>query len=59
MTYTIWNYVGIGLLLWAAWDIFNGVTYVWGAIYRKESPLLYWLVVAIWISLGVSCLTIF
>jgi len=51
--------VGIGLLLWAAWDIFNGVTYVWGAIYRKESPLLYWLVVAIWISLGVSCLTIF
>ena len=50
-----WRVVGVALLLWAAWDIYFGYTFLYDIIYRDEDPTLYWTSVVIWIVLGLSC----
>jgi len=52
---TFWQIIGVGLLLWAAWDIYFGYTLLYDIIYKEQEPLLYWCTVAAWIVLGLSC----
>lgn len=50
-----WTYVGIGLLAWVGWDLYAGYTMAWEVIYRDENPTAYWITLAVWIGLGISC----
>lgn len=50
-----WRIIGVGLLLWAAWDIYYGYTILYDVVYQSESPVLYWTTVGVWILLGLSC----
>lgn len=50
-----WNIVGVALLAWVAWDLYAGYTLLYDIIYRDSDPVMYWVAVAIWAGLGVSC----
>lgn len=50
-----WRVVGVALLLWAAWDIYFGYTFLYEVIYREQEPVLFWSSVVIWAGLGLSC----
>ena len=50
-----WRIVGVGLLLWAAWDIHFGYTFLYDIIYKEQEPILYWSTVIVWMVLGLSC----
>lgn len=45
---------GILFLLWVFPDISAGVTYFMEPIYRKENPVLYWVIVISWILLSIA-----
>ena len=55
MSRVFWSVVGVLLLAWVAWDLYAGYTLAWDVIYRNASPAAYWVVVAIWTVLGISC----
>lgn len=50
-----WRVIGVALLLWAAWDIYFGYTFLYETIYKAQQPTLYWSTVGAWIVLGLSC----
>lgn len=52
---TFWRIIGVGLLLWAAWDIYFGYTFLYDVIYKTQDPTLYWVTIGGWIILGLSC----
>lgn len=52
---TFWRIVGVGLLLWAAWDIYFGYTILYDVVYREQDPTLFWATVSGWTILGISC----
>ncbi len=52
---TFWQIIGSGLLLWVAWDIYHGYTFLYDVIYKEQDPTLYWTTVSGWIILGLSC----
>lgn len=43
----MWQVVGCGLLLWAAFDLLGGHTYLHRAISRQQEPGLFW---SIWMT---------
>lgn len=51
---SIWFIVGIGLVLWVLWDLWNGYTYLWEPVTRDENPGLYWTVITIWSAAAVT-----
>ncbi|MGH1378946.1 MAG: hypothetical protein ACRBB3_09010 [Alphaproteobacteria bacterium] len=51
----IWTYVGVALLGWVGYDLYAGYTLLWDIIYRETDPVSYWIVLAIWFALAVSC----
>lgn len=50
-----WRVVGVFLLVWVAWDLYSGYTFVHSIVYRAEDPTLYWSALAVWTALGISC----
>ncbi|WP_211279475.1 hypothetical protein [Cognaticolwellia mytili] len=50
-----WRIVGVGLFLWAAWDIYFGYTFLYDVIYKEQDPTLYWITLSVWTFLGLSC----
>lgn len=50
-----WNIVGVALLGWVAWDLYAGYTVLADVVYRDQEPTLYWIAIAIWGALGISC----
>ncbi len=58
MSDTIWQIIGIGLLLWVVFDLLTGRTWLHRKFERAQEPLAYstilltWLLIALW-SLGV------
>ncbi len=50
-----WKIIGVFLLAWAGWDLYNGYTYLFERVYRDTSPGLYWTAVTAWTLLGISC----
>lgn len=50
-----WRIVGVGLLLWAAWDIYFGYTFLYEVIYEAKEPTLFWVTISVWVILGLSC----
>ncbi|MEM8897357.1 MAG: hypothetical protein AAGC85_04600, partial [Bacteroidota bacterium] len=49
-----WHWLwGIFFLLWALSDLRSGVTYLFEPIHKKTNPLLYWLILMIWLGLSV------
>lgn len=50
-----WKIVGVLLIGWAGWDLYNGYTYLFETVYRDQDPALYWTAVSAWVILGVSC----
>lgn len=48
----IWSIVGYLLLGWALFEIISGETYLTGTIKRKEQPLAFWLIQAIYILIA-------
>lgn len=53
--YYVWPFVGVLLLLWVAYDLFIGWTYLHRTVIRKKEPLMYWLTLALWTGLALSC----
>lgn len=51
----IWTYVGIALFAWVGWDLYAGYTMTWEMVYRHEDPVTYWIALAVWTGLAVSC----
>ncbi len=51
----IWTYIGLALLAWVGWDLYRGYTLIWDVIYRDTDPTTYWIVIAVWTSLAMSC----
>lgn len=51
----IWIYIGISLLAWVAWDLYEGYTLTWRMVYRDSEPTTYWVAIAVWTSLAISC----
>lgn len=52
----IWLLVGIGLVLWVLYDLYNGVTWIHRPVYRAYEPSTYWIVTLIWVAIAVSTL---
>jgi len=50
-----WKIIGVLLLGWVAYDLYAGYTLLHDIIYRDQEPTLYWIAVAIWAGLGISC----
>ena len=51
----IWTYVGIALFAWVAWDLYAGYTLTWATVYRESDPTTYWIALAGWTGLAISC----
>ena len=47
---------GILFLLWVIPDIFSGITYFMEPVEKKESPILYWVIIISWILMSVYSL---
>lgn len=44
---------GILFLFWVIPDLFSGVTYFIEPIEKKESPILYWVIIVSWILMAI------
>lgn len=53
MEINIWLIVGLGLVLWAFYDLFNGKVLLHREISREYEPIFYWIVWVIWMGIGV------
>jgi len=51
--YWIW---GVFFLMWAVNDLINGDTYLLEYIRRDQSPVMYWIVVLMWLAMGAATL---
>lgn len=51
----IWFFIGIGLVCWVVYDLYQGTTYSYRLIEKEKEPTLYWITWSIWaiIALGV------
>ena len=52
----LWHLIGIGLVLWVAYDLFMGYSYSYRLVQRADEPLYYWLTVALWSLVAVATL---
>jgi hypothetical protein len=54
-----WNWLwGVLLLFWAFLDIKRGQSFFIEGIDKHEDPILFWTIVALWITLGVGTLLV-
>lgn len=53
ISWVIW--LGIGLLVWLAYDLFSGAVYLHREIERTTEPALYWFSMLIWAAVAASC----
>ncbi len=49
----LWQWVGVALMLWLAWDLIAGYTYIHRKVKRIEEPALYWVVMLVWAAIAV------
>ena len=47
--------LGILLLLWVAYDLYNGSTWLHRQFHRSEQPFAYWSVMLLWLLVAISC----
>ncbi len=46
-----WTWVyGVLFIVWAINDIITGVTHFVEAIYVKENPIMFWIIIVLWIA---------
>jgi len=50
----IGGYIGIALLVWVAFDILAGKTWLHREVSRKHEPGFYWALIVIWLVLALS-----
>ena len=48
----IWLIVGIALLVWTAYEVYTGTTWLHRKVARTEEPLFYWILIAVWAVLA-------
>ena len=48
---------GILFLMWVIPDLFSGVTYFIEPIAKKETPVLYWIVIFSWVLMSIYSFT--
>ena len=48
MALSAWQWVGVGLVVWVAYDLFAGYGYSYRLVHRAEEPVHYWLMIALW-----------
>lgn len=48
----VWLYAGIALLIWDAYEIITGTTWIHRKVSRAKEPKLYWIMIAIWTILA-------
>ena len=51
----MWKIIGVLLLGWVAYDLYAGYTLIWDVVYRDEDPVTYWIALAVWFALAISC----
>ena len=49
---SIWFIIGIVTIAWAVYEIYTGTTWLHRKIVRKQEPQFYWILIIIWIVLG-------
>jgi len=49
----MWQILGIGLLIWAAYDLFSGQVYLHRSITRQEEPGFYWSVWMLYLVIAI------
>ncbi len=47
--------LGVFLLLWVAYDLFNGRVWLHREFHRSEEPGAYWLTWLLWLGVALSC----
>lgn len=52
---SIWQYLGVALFAWASFDIWHGYTWLHRKVMRDDDPLLYWALIALWLSVAATC----
>ena len=52
----VWTVVGVGSLLWSLIELLAGRAWLHREIERGSEPTYYWVVMLLWVMLGVSCL---
>ncbi|MFB9888030.1 hypothetical protein [Balneatrix alpica] len=52
----MWTLIGVSLLLWLGWDLYSGEVWLHRAFLREQEPLGYWLGMALWLGVALSCL---
>ncbi len=50
-----WRIVGVSLLAWVVWGLYEGYTFLYDMIYKSADPVMYWIGLALWTALGLSC----
>ncbi len=50
----IWLIVGIGLILWAIYDLYTGKVWLHREISRSYEPSFYWIIWILWMGIGVG-----
>lgn len=50
--------VGSFLLLWFLYDLFNGSVYLHRSFDRRSEPVIYWLLMTVWLTIAMSCFII-
>ncbi|HBR99322.1 MAG TPA: hypothetical protein DD979_18385 [Gammaproteobacteria bacterium] len=52
----LWQWVGVALVVWLAWDLYQGSTWIHRAVFRRQEPVLYWVLMAVWAMIAVMLL---
>ncbi|MGB1238688.1 MAG: hypothetical protein ACPG4U_10790 [Pseudomonadales bacterium] len=47
--------LGIFLLCWVLWDLFNGSVWLHRQFERATEPMAYWSTLALWLGVAISC----
>lgn len=45
---SLWQWVGVALVVWLLWDLYAGTTWIHRTVYREYEPSLYWVVMSVW-----------
>ena len=55
-TLTVWQWIGVALSLWVAWDLVTGHVYSYRSVRRRDEPVYYWAMMLIWSAVAIWCL---
>ncbi|WKD51149.1 hypothetical protein [Microbulbifer spongiae] len=59
MSDTIWQFIGVGLLIWVVFDLFAGHTWLRRKYVRSKEPLGYWIILMMWLLFALWSLGVF